>query len=127
MAHNMEAFERRKVELAIKASGTQFVFYRNKKNDFGEPLDEAEEVARLKGLYHTNTSYISVKDGDSGSISNMRVYTPCVLCLKDEASEKVVKGDYTTIAGKKIVVTGKVNYLEKSYAFDINCEVVEDG
>lgn len=127
MAYKTEVFERRKIELAVKSSGILFEFFRNKKNDFGEPVGEPEKITEIQGVYHTNTSYISVKNGDSGAISNKKIYTPCILCLADSESEKIKQGDYTTVNGKKIVVTGKVDYQEKKYAFDINCEVVKDG
>lgn len=125
----IKQFEERKIKTVILLSGETFTFYRNDKNEFNEPLLQAREVAVLKGIYHTNTSYIGVTDGDSGSISN-KVYTPSILCLVDDNSKAIKKGDYTFVGDKKIEVNDKINYLEKDFAFDISCkfvEVINDG
>lgn len=119
-------FERHKIERAIKVSGDFFQFYRPALNEFNEPTEKQQFVATIYGIYHTSTSHLSVTDSDAGSTVNLKMYTPAILCTTDEALQ-LQKDDLVTIGDKLCRVNGVVTFQEKGYAYDIQCEVIEDG
>ena len=122
-----ESFEINKIRRVIAASGGSFSFYRKAKNEFGEPTGEDQQIGSVNGLYHTNTAHLTVTNADSGSQVSRRVYTPAILCLVDDISKSVQQGDFVKIGRKLCKVTGVIDYLDKGYAYDICCEVIEDG
>ena len=118
-------FQKRKVQRAIIQSGKTITLFRHKKNEFGEPLKEAEQITTINGIYHVGIAYQSVTNSDSGSITNIKTTVPMILCLIDDISNLIQKDDFFTIGNDTLRVNGKIDVENEGYAFDISCEVVE--
>lgn len=58
---------KQRIQQQIKKMPTSITFYRNKKNDFGEP-DGLIEVTTIEALYYTKTSRINLNTNDAGVI-----------------------------------------------------------
>lgn len=119
-------FEAAKLKKELKTSGINYEFKRLKVNDFGEPTEESEVVATIKGLYHEQNSNIQITTGETTQIRTKKI--PMVLCLYEDAALAALKvGDIVTINSKTFKVTGVVNIQEWSIIADISLEVVDNG
>lgn len=119
-------FEAAKLKKELKTSGIDYEFKRLKVNDFGEPTDESEVVATIKGLYHEQNSNIQITTGETTQIRTKKI--PMVLCLYEDAALAALKvGDVVTINSETFKVTGVVNIQEWSIIADISLEVVDSG
>ena len=119
-------FEAYKVKREIKRSGTEYTFYRNDANEFGEPTTETVTLGVVKGLYHEQNSNIALTTGDTTQTRTKKI--PMLLCLWDDLKYIVLKvGDKTEINSKVFKVTGVTNVQEWSIVADISLEVVDDG
>lgn len=117
-------FEAYKVQREIKRSGSEYVFKRNGVNEYGEPSEDEEEVAKVSGLYHEESEKVVVNNGDAVRIRTQK--NPSVLCLYDEA-KKIQSGDWCMIGKKKCVVTAMIDFQEWGLIADIVMGVTEDG
>ena len=119
-------FEAAKLKKELKTSGINYEFKRLKVNDFGEPTEESEVVATIKGLYHEQNSNIQITTGETTQIRTKKI--PMVLCLYEDAALAALKvGDVVKINSKTFKVTGVVNIQEWSIIADISLEVVDNG
>lgn len=119
-------FEAAKLKKELKTSGIDYEFKRLKVNDFGEPTEESEVVATIKGLYHEQNSNIQITTGETTQIRTKKI--PMVLCLYEDATLAALKvGDVVTINSETFKVTGVVNIQEWSIIADISLEVVDNG
>ena len=119
-------FEAAKLKKELKTSGINYEFKRLKVNDFGEPTEESEVVATIKGLYHEQNSNIQITTGETTQIRTKKI--PMVLCLYEDAALAALKvGDVVTINSKTFKVTGVVDIQEWSIIADISLEVVDNG
>jgi uncharacterized protein YkvS len=119
-------FEAAKLKKELKTSGIDYEFKRLKVNDFGEPTEESEVVATIKGLYHEQNSNIQITTGETTQIRTKKI--PMVLCLHEDAALAALKvGDVVTINSETFKVTGVVNIQEWSIIADISLEVVDNG
>ena len=119
-------FEAYKVKREIKRSGTEYTFYRNDANEFGEPTTEQVTLGVVKGLYHEQNSNIALTTGDTTQTRTKKI--PMLLCLWDDLKHVILKvGDKTEINSKVFKVTGVTNVQEWSIVADISLEVVDDG
>ena len=61
-----KSFEAYKLRREILRSGIELEFFRNAKNEFGEPdiNKESELLGKVSGLYHEQNSYVEVIDGE---------------------------------------------------------------
>lgn len=116
-------FESYKLRREIKKVGKEYEFKRAKKNEYKEPTEEKEVVAKISGLYHEQNSKISITTGETTQTRNKKI--PMILCLYEEA--KLLKaGDVVEINSKKFNVTGVVNIQEWNIISDISLEVVDE-
>lgn len=119
-------FEAAKLKKELKTSGINYEFKRLKVNDFGEPTEESEVVATIKGLYHEQNSNIQITTGETTQIRTKKI--PMVLCLYEDAALAALKvGNVVTINSKTFKVTGVVDIQEWSIIADISLEVVDNG
>lgn len=116
-------FESYKLRREIKKVGKEYEFKRAKKNEYKEPTEEKEVVAKISGLYHEQNSKISITTGETTQTRNKKI--PMILCLYEEA--KLLKvGDVVEINSNKFNVTGVVNIQEWNIISDISLEVVDE-
>lgn len=116
-------FESYKLRREIKKVGKEYEFKRAKKNEYKEPTEEKEVVAKISGLYHEQNSKISITTGETTQTRNKKI--PMILCLYEEAKPLKV-GDAVEINSKKFNVTGVVNIQEWNIISDISLEVVDE-
>ena len=119
-------FEVYKLKRELKRSGDDYKFTRLVVNKFGEPLNDAEELGTLRGLYHEKNEHIAVTMGDTTQVRTKKV--PSILCLyEDIVPLTLVIGDMIKLNGRTMKVTGIVNIQEWNLIADISLEVVDDG
>lgn len=126
---NLE-FELNKVKKEILRHGEEYIFYRKEKNEFGEPKGDEIEVCAIKGIYHEQRGYVSLKTQEGAIIKSKSEGQ--ILCIINEESEsdvadeiefyeeeaeelnnEIQQGDYLYIGGNKyyvINVTDIQNY-----------------
>lgn len=116
-------FESYKLRREIKKVGKEYEFKRAKTNEYKEPTEEKEVIAKISGLYHEQNSKISITTGETTQTRNKKI--PMILCLYEEAKPLKV-GDVVEINSKKFNVTGVVNIQEWNIISDISLEVVDE-
>ena len=121
------------VKREIKRYGTQWVFMRPTKNEFGEP-DDPEDVVTVTGLYHEHAPHMSdtYRILISQTPANYRTEKMPQLLITYEDFVKydgvrIKNGDFVINNGRKLVVTGVFNVQEWNMFIDISLEEVDDG
>lgn len=121
-------FEAYKLKRELKKSGETFEFFRDKMNEFGEPidLDNKESVGSLLGLYHEQSSTIKVTTGDVAQTRTKKISS--ILCLHDDAVKLDLKlNDKVHFNNHDYKVLGIVNVQEWNIIEDISLEVFDYG
>lgn len=116
-------FESYKLQREIKKVGKEYEFKRALLNDYKEPTDEKDFVAKMLGLYHEQNSKISITTGETTQTRNKKI--PMILCLYEEAKH-LKMGDIVEINNKTFKVTGVTNIQEWNIISDISLEVVDE-
>lgn len=127
------AFEAYKVRREVMRCGTKLKFYRHVLDEFGEPTGELIEVAEVNGLYHEQTSYVTVTSGD-GSLTRKKKQ-PMLLCIADDIADAEVKfGDIVKVSARSPQMTSKtlkyvgcVDIGNWGIIVDMSFEEVDDG
>lgn len=100
-------FEKRKLSLALRRDGKEYVFKRPSLNEFGEPSDDGDCVEiTLTGIYHESRGYVSKKTNEATQINSKK--QPMILCDFEKANELIKENDSVEISG----VSYKVNKVE---------------
>lgn len=80
------------VKREIRRNGTEFKFFRTEKNEFGEPMNEATEVASITGLYYAHAPHILdayiVLTGAQAASTRTKKF-PVLLCPWEDLFEPV--------------------------------------
>lgn len=119
-------FEAYKLKRELRRSGINYEVKRFGRNEFGEPVSDADTVGIIKGLYHEQNSNIQITTGDTTQVRTKKI--PMILCLYDDvASLNFIVGDFIMINEKMFKITGVVNILEWNIISDISLEVFDDG
>lgn len=127
------AFEAYKVRREVRRCGTKLKFYRHVLDEFGEPVGGLVEVAEVNGLYHEQTSYVTVASGD-GSLTRKKKQ-PMLLCVADDIANAEVKfGDIVKLpvrspqmTSKTLKYVGCVDIGNWGIVIDLSFEEVDDG
>lgn len=121
-------FEAYKLKRELKKSGETFEFFRDKMNEFGEPidLDNKESVGSLIGLYHEQSSTIQVTTGDVAQTRSKKI--PSILCLHEDVKNLDLNmNDKVYFNNHDYRVLGIVNVQEWNIIDDISLEVFDYG
>lgn len=118
-------FEAYKLVRELKRCGRLYTFFREGKNQYGEPNGTPAQVCCMIGLYHEQNSNIELMTGDTTQIRTKKI--PMILCLCEQETLLLKQGDYMLLHGKKFVVTGIVDVQEWGIILDISLEVVDSG
>lgn len=118
------SFQRNKVSRLISVNGSDFVFKRQKKNDFGEPIKDSFDTITARGFYHETSSYVT-KSTSEGSVVRSKP-TPLILMMPDEAS-KLLKNDILEYKGKQYNVVDFTDVNELGICVDVSLEVVQNA
>jgi len=128
MAVNLE-FEAYKIAREIKKSGVHNVFYREQKNEFGEPADNPETrltIGALNSLYHEQSGYVQVSVADGVQYRTKKL--PMLMSLYDDVKYLGLQvGDYCIIDNRKYKITNILNLYNWSILCDLSLEVFDDG
>lgn len=124
-------FEVAKLSRAIRVYGTKYRFMRANLDSFDEPTDENVLVLDVNGIYHEQTSYISLTASDAGIVP--KKITPYIDVLASDLMDengkyKVQQEDSVTINSKEYKVTGINNLSNLNILCEICLEeVIPDG
>lgn len=125
-------FELYKLKRELRRSGSDFVFYRRAKNEFGAPVGDPVEVLNVRGLYHETNSYKTITTSD-GSLT-VTEKSPMLLCAVDSLKGSNLSiGDFVDVSDnvfgdkKTMKFIGVVDILDFGVIADISLEVVDDG
>lgn len=115
-------FEKHKVELHIKRYGTEFIFNRNAKNEYGEEATAKSVVCTLKGIYHEQSSYINIQTTDNSQTQQKK--QQMIICLFEDCTE-VKMNDVVVLNSKELKVTDVVNLNEMNIIANICLEEIQ--
>jgi len=125
-------FELYKLKRELRRSGSDFVFYRRMKNDFGAPVGERVKVLKVRGLYHETNSYKTITTSD-GSVT-VTEKSPMLLCTVESLKGSNLSiGDFVDVSDnvfgdkKTMKFVGVIDILDFGIIADISLEVVDDG
>ncbi len=126
MAVNTD-FEAYKIAREIKKSGVQNVFYRDGKNEFGEPdTDTRVTIGTLKSLYHEQNGYVQMSVADEVQYRTKKM--PMLMALHEDVKVLDLQaGDYTIINSRKYKITNVLNLYNWDILCDLSLEVLDDG
>lgn len=126
MAVNTD-FEAYKIAREIKKSGVQNVFYRDGKNEFGEPdANTRVTIGTLKSLYHEQNGYVQMSVADEVQYRTKKM--PMLMALYEDVKVLDLQaGDYTIINSRKYKVTNVLNLYNWNILCDLSLEVLDDG
>ena len=125
-------FELYKLKRELRRSGSDFVFYRRMKNEFGAPVGERVRVLKVRGLYHETNSYKTITTSD-GSVT-VTEKSPMLLCTVESLKDSNLSiGDFVDVSDnvfgdkKTMKFVGVIDILDFGIIADISLEVVDDG
>lgn len=125
-------FELYKLKRELRRSGSDFVFYRRMKNEFGAPVGERVRVLKVRGLYHETNSYKTITTSD-GSVT-VTEKSPMLLCTVESLKDSNLSiGDFVDVVDnvfgdkKTMKFVGVIDILDFGIIADISLEVVDDG
>lgn len=118
------SFQRNKVNRLILVNGQNFVFKRQKLNDYGEPIKSEYEQIKIKGFYHESSSFVTSSGTDD---SVMRTEPqPMILCTMEDGG-KLKKNDMLDFNGKTYKLVDLTNVNQLNVCIDISLEVIQSG
>lgn len=128
MAVNLE-FEAYKIAREIKKSGVHNVFYREQKNEFGEPAEDTETrltIGALNSLYHEQSGYVQVSVADGVQYRTKKL--PMLMSLYEDVKYLGLQvGDYCIIDNRKYTITNVLNLYNWNILCDLSLEVFDNG
>lgn len=113
--------QKAKLKRIIDLQGVEYTFYRDNKDELGEPTGESADVATIKGLWHESQGYVSLVSGDA---STVRSKPQAQILTLYEMKGDISQGDYLMIDGTRYNVTGVHDPTLLGIAADISLEVV---
>lgn len=117
--------ELHKITREINQYGENYVFWRDDVDKYGEPTGTVKNIADVKGLFHTERSYVSKNASDA--TTTHATGTPMILARYDDAKD-IKLADWLTINGKTFKVVDVNDVMEYNIVVNISLdEVVTDG
>lgn len=117
-------FQINKVNRLIRLYGQNFIFKRQKLNEYNEPIKDDEEQIEVFGVYHETNSIITQTSSEAAVLRSK--VQPLIMCMNDEA-EKIKKNDLLEIKGTKYKVVDKIDLNKMGICVDVSLEVIQDG
>lgn len=114
-------FQVAKLKRLLDVQGEDYTFYRDGKDELGEPNGSAQEVVTLRGLWHESQSYIRVTSGDAATVRSKPQVQ--ILTLWDSKGG-ISQGDYLMLGKTRYNVAGLHDPTNLGVAADISLEVV---
>lgn len=124
-------FETAKLSRVIRVYGAQYQFMRETLDEFDEPTGEKVLSLAVNGVYHEQTSYISLTASDAGIVPKKITPYITILCkdaMDEQGKPKIHQGDFVSVNGKQYKVNGVNNLSNLNIAYDVSLEeVISDG
>ena len=119
-------FEAYKIKRELKRSGTEYEFKRYSENDFKETSDKPILIGKIVGLYHEQSSGVSLTSNEATQVRTKKI--PMILCLYEDVILLDLKvGDFVELNTRIFKVVGIINIQEWNIVSDISLEVVDSG
>lgn len=116
--------ELHKITREVNQYGENYVFWRDDVDKYGEPTGTTRNIADVKGLFHTERSYVSKNASDA--TTTHATGTPMILARYDDAKD-IKLADWLTINGKTFKVVDVNDVMEYNIVVNISLdEVVAD-
>ena len=116
--------ELHKITREINQYGENYVFWRDDVDKYGEPTGTTRNIADVKGIFHTERSYVSKNASDA--TTTHATGTPMILARYDDAKD-IRLADWLTINGKTFKVVDVNDVMEYNIVVNISLdEVVTD-
>lgn len=117
-------FEAYKLKREIKRSGRIFSFKRADRNKYKEPTCKYDCVGEIGGLYHEQSSMVSVQTNETTQSRTKKI--PAILCLwEDVVCIGLQFEDVVKINSKIFKITSIENVSELGIIADISLEVFD--
>lgn len=116
----------RQIKLAVSWYGQEYVFYRHKENEYGEPTESGVLVQTIDGIYHSsNRAFVELINSDGASVKS--TVSKGLVCCKDNVLA-INQGDYTFVQEVKYHVTAvePILYSGEPVAYEISLEELVD-
>lgn len=114
-------FQKAKLKRLVDVQGLSYTFYRDGKNELGEPNGTIQEVLTLTGIWHESQGYIKTTSGDASTVKSKPQSQ--ILTLWDSVGG-ISQGDYLLVGKSRYNVTGVHDPTNLGVAADISLEVV---
>ena len=117
----------RQLKLAVDWYGTDYEFFRKRLNEYNEPMDDADLVQEVRGIYHASErSFVELINNEGASIKSKA--NKGILCSRDESLD-LQQGAYVEINGPQFYVTAiePVMYADEVVAYEISVEELVEG
>lgn len=121
---NGKTFHINKISRFIRTQGEKFVFKRQRKNIYNEPIKGEYDVIEVFGVYHETNSHVTTTTSDGSVVKSQP--QPNILCMPDEGT-KLKQDDVLEYKGTKYKVVDTSNLLKYDICIDVSLEVIEDG
>lgn len=118
------SYELHYIQREIKTHGEEYTFYRKRLDQYKQDTGETEEVATVRGLYHTEKGYVTETSGDYGKTRTRG--NPKLLIMFDQIGD-IQKNDIVVVNGNVYNVVDLNNVAELNVVYDLSLEVVLDG
>lgn len=120
-------FEAYKIQREIKRSGCFYLFKRMGKNQFGELIEQDEDVCLITGIFHQhNSSFLALNVSNDTNVQAK--LTQSILCLYDDVLVAGLKiNDYTIINNRKYRITALRDIQEWNIVVELDLELVENA
>lgn len=109
----------------LKSRGVKYVFFRQKKNDFGEPLPEISKEIPVVGIYHALQHRLPRESAEAAGTTHLKS-APMITCAPIDAKLLMI-GDYAIINDIKHTIVGINNLNSADIAYEITLENELDG
>lgn len=117
-------YEKTKIRREIQSNGETFVFMRNKKDEYNQPLEEVEQIGTVDGLFHVSKGYISQIRNISGHVQTKGQSFIMIVFDDFHKVKDLDVNDFVIIHGERYKVNGKNNIGLLDVAIDISLERV---
>lgn len=114
-------FQKAKLKRLIDVQGRSYTFYRDGKNELGEPNNSVQMVTTLTGIWHESQGYVNVTSGDASTVKSKPQSQ--ILTLWDYIGD-ISQGDYIRVGKSRYNVTEVHDPTNLGVAADISLEVV---
>jgi hypothetical protein len=125
MKNIYSAFDVAKLKRFLITHGEQLQFKRKTTDDFGEPIDDGQNLVNVKGVVHQDSVYIgkNTADGTQSRVDRQ----PQILMLIDSDSKTLTMGDVITHNNKDYQIIAKNDMGDFGSVYDVSLELIDNG